>query len=207
METAKLGRKLSTAEVKVLKQKKTKIIMTRMNPEWHKPDHDNPEGRSKMRWLVLGYMQDGDGENKDAPTLLDSTVKMPVAMGTEKGETKDDVISTGDIAVAFLQGYNFDSTLGYPGEGPCQSKFQSAATISTADLSAWNDISEIINDKITLNKQTGEWRRLLAMGDDEEEEAMMIAVFCDVCPNGGCCVGKCRGARGWHSSRPNTQRA
>ena len=64
-----------------------------------------------MRWLVLGYMQDGDGENKDAPALLDSTVKMLVAMGTEKGETKDDVISTGDIAVAFLQGYNFDSTL------------------------------------------------------------------------------------------------
>ena len=95
----------------MLKQKKTKIIMTRMNPEWHKPDHDNPNGRSKMRWLVLGYMQDGDGENKDAPTLLDSTVKMLVAMGTEKGETKDDVISTGDIAVAFLQGYNFDKTL------------------------------------------------------------------------------------------------
>ena len=36
---------------------------------------------------------------------------MLVAMGTEKGETKDDVISTGDIAVAFLQGYNFDKTL------------------------------------------------------------------------------------------------
>ena len=55
VEAAKLGRKLSTAEVKVLKQKKTKIIMTRVNPEWHKPDHDNPEGRSKMGWLVLGY--------------------------------------------------------------------------------------------------------------------------------------------------------
>ena len=46
--------------------------MTRMNPEWHKPDHDNPNGRSKMRWLVLGYMQDGDGENKDAPRATKS---------------------------------------------------------------------------------------------------------------------------------------
>ena len=45
--TQKLGRKLSDKEVKALKQQGTKIIMTRMNPEWHKPDHDYPEGRSK----------------------------------------------------------------------------------------------------------------------------------------------------------------
>ena len=66
--------------------------MTRMNPEWHKPDHDYPEGRSKMRWLVLGYMQAGSADKTDAPTLLDSTVKMLVAMGTEKGKPEDDEI-------------------------------------------------------------------------------------------------------------------
>ena len=40
----KLGRQLSDKEVKALKQKGVKVIMTRMNPEWHKPDHDYPEG-------------------------------------------------------------------------------------------------------------------------------------------------------------------
>ena len=78
----KLGIKLSGNEVKALKKQGTKIVMTRMNPEWHKPDHDRPEGRSKMRWLVLGYMQAGDNAGTDAPTLLDSSVKMMVAMGT-----------------------------------------------------------------------------------------------------------------------------
>ena len=30
------------------------IVLLRMNPEWHKPDHDYPEGRAKMRCLVMG---------------------------------------------------------------------------------------------------------------------------------------------------------
>ena len=86
--------------------------MTRMNPEWHKPDHDNPEGRSKMRWLVLGYMQANSTAQTDAPTLLDSTVKMMVAIGSPEGvDPMDDEISTGDIGTAFLQGYNFDKSL------------------------------------------------------------------------------------------------
>ena len=44
----KLGRKLSANEVKALKKQGVKIIMTRVNPEWHKADHDHPDGRSKM---------------------------------------------------------------------------------------------------------------------------------------------------------------
>ena len=108
----KLGRKLSANEVKALKKNGTKVVMTRMNPEWHKPDHDYPEGRSKMRWLVLGYMQAGDNTHTDAPTLNDSTVKMMVAMGTPEGQSVEtDELSTGDIATAFLQGYDFDETM------------------------------------------------------------------------------------------------
>ena len=108
----KLGRRLSGNEVKALKKQGTKIVMTRMNPEWHKPDHDHPEGRSKMRWLVLGYMQAGDNTGTDAPTRLDSSVKMMVAMGTPEGsDPMQDEISTGDIRTAFLQGYDFDDSL------------------------------------------------------------------------------------------------
>ena len=108
----KLGRKLSANEVKALKKQGVKIIMTRVNPEWHKPDHDHPDGRSKMRWLVLGYMQVGDNTNIDAPTLVDSTVKMMVAMGTPEGQDPmDDELATGDIKTAFLQGYDFDPSM------------------------------------------------------------------------------------------------
>ena len=86
---------LAANEVKALKKQGVKIIV---NPEWHKPDHDHPDGRSKMRWLVLGYMQVGDNTNIDAPTLVDSTVKMMVAMGTPEGQDPmDDELATGDI--------------------------------------------------------------------------------------------------------------
>ena len=58
-----------------------------------------------MRWLVLGYMQAGSTELTDAPTLTDSTVKMMVAMGNEKGDLKNDEISTGEQKMMkYLQG-------------------------------------------------------------------------------------------------------
>ena len=116
--------------------------MTRMNPEWHKPDHDHPEGRSKMRWLVLGYMQAGDHTHIDAPTLLDSTVKMMVAMGTQTGsDPMTDEISTGDIRTAFLQGYNFDKNMeqqyvglrAYPGAAaPMRDRFAQGGGVCLA---------------------------------------------------------------------------
>ena len=52
----------------------------------------------------------GEGET-DAPTMMKSTVRMMVAIGTEwhgkPGADDEDVISTGDIKKAFLQGYQF----------------------------------------------------------------------------------------------------
>ena len=57
-------------------------------------------------------MQAGDNTHTDAPTLNDSTVKMMVAMGTPEGQSVEtDELSTGDIATAFLQGYDFDETM------------------------------------------------------------------------------------------------
>ena len=104
----KLGDKLSAAQVKLLKKEKVPIVMMRMNPEWHKPNHDFPEGRAKMRWLVRGDRQPAGWYKgaTDAPTLLKSTIRMLIAMGTVTGNVEDDQISTGDIYKAYLQGYD-----------------------------------------------------------------------------------------------------
>ena len=50
-------RRLNNKEVQQYRKQGHMFVPMRMNPEYHKPDHDYPEGRSKMRWLVLGYMQ------------------------------------------------------------------------------------------------------------------------------------------------------
>ena len=104
----KLGEKLTASQVKLLKKEKVPIVMMRMNPEWHKPNHDFPEGRAKMRWLVRGDRQPAGWYKgyTDAPTLLKSTIRMLIAMGTLNGDPEDDEISTGDIYKAYLQGYD-----------------------------------------------------------------------------------------------------
>mgnify|MGYP001452849496 CR=1 FL=1 len=157
VEKTKLGRKLTPKEVQALKAKGVKTIMTRVNPEYRKPDHDYPEGRSKMRWLVLSYMQAGNNTNTDAPTLTDSTVKMLVAMGTIEGEPKSDCgvpsdcgvhydfapetdeISTGDIATAFLQGYNFDVEL--------EKQYVGLRAYPGAELDVWEYDGPIYGDE------------------------------------------------------------
>ena len=60
-----------------------------------------------MRWLVLGYMQVGDNTNIDAPTLVDSTVKMMVAMGTPEGQDPmDDELAVCTSKIRCLQTLN-----------------------------------------------------------------------------------------------------
>ena len=97
--------------IRKAKEEGEKMAWLRMNPEWHKPDHDNPNGRSKMRWIVIGCGAPGHWAKEDtgAPTLLPSTIRQVVAMGSTMSceNIEEDEIATGDIAVAFLQGYDY----------------------------------------------------------------------------------------------------
>ena len=82
--------------------KSKKVVKLRINPEPKK------DGRRKMRLLLKGFMEPREWTGKsDSPTVLPSTVKTLVAMGTDMLDgdiqcKEDDVISCGDIRGAFL---------------------------------------------------------------------------------------------------------
>ena len=113
VKNSKLRRELTESEVKSLQKQKVKIVMMRMNPEWHKPNHDHPEGRSKMRWIVLGHTEPSNWCTRaiDAPTLGSSTFRLMMAVGSDfmqcPLDPKDDEISTGDLEFAYLQAYDY----------------------------------------------------------------------------------------------------
>ena len=79
-----------------------KVVKLRMNPEPKK------NGRKKMRLLLKGFLEPREWTGRsDSPTVMPSTVKTLVAMGTDTTDPdiqseKDDVVSVGDITGAFL---------------------------------------------------------------------------------------------------------
>ena len=98
-------RRLTTKEVQQFKKQGERFVGMRMNPEYHKPSDEYPDGRSKMRWIVQGFDEPEGWKEKgtDAPTVKESTVKMLIAEGQhDLQEGDEDVISTGDIGMAFL---------------------------------------------------------------------------------------------------------
>ena len=85
---------------RVMKTKK--VVKLPMNPEPKK------DGRRRMRLLLKGFLEPREWTGKsDSPTVLPSTVKTLVAMGTDELDgdihcEADDVVSCGDITGAFL---------------------------------------------------------------------------------------------------------
>ena len=94
-------REITGAEYKRVMNTK-KVVKLRMNPEPKK------DGRRRMRLLLKGFLEPREWTGKsDSPTVLPSTVKTLVAMGTDEqdGDIRceaDDVVSCGDITGAFL---------------------------------------------------------------------------------------------------------
>ena len=82
--------------------KTQKVVSLRMNPE---PKKDK---RKKMRLLLKGFMEPQEWTGKkDSPTVMLSTVRTLLAMGTDRSDPDiacedDDVVSIGDIRTAFL---------------------------------------------------------------------------------------------------------
>ena len=87
--------------------KTQKIVSLRMNPEPKK------NKRKKMRLLLKGFMEPLEWSGKsDSPTVLPSTVRTLLAMGTDISDPdidceEDDVVSVGDISTAFLLARGF----------------------------------------------------------------------------------------------------
>ena len=87
--------------------KTEKVVKLRMNPEPKK------DGRCKMRLLLKGFLEPKEWTGKsDSPTVMASTVKTLIAMGTDELDpdiqtAEDDVLSAGDISGAFLVGDGF----------------------------------------------------------------------------------------------------
>ena len=92
---------------RVMKQEK--VVKLRMNPEPKK------NGRKKMRLLLKGFLEPKEWTGRsDSPTVMPSTVKTLVAMGTDEQDPhitkeEDDVCSVGDITGAFLLADEFGS--------------------------------------------------------------------------------------------------
>ena len=111
------------------------FVPMRMNPEYHKPDDEYPDGRSKMRWIIQGYAepQSWKQQSTDAPTPKESTINMLIAEGEHEVESGDeDVVSTGDIGMAFLyrpctqkQCAHKSNALLVHSKGPCVLGFKS----------------------------------------------------------------------------------
>ena len=82
--------------------KHEKVIKLRMNPEPKK------NARKRMRLLLKVFLEPKEWTGRsDSPTVMPSTVKTIVAMGTDETDPdiqseKDDVVSVGDITGAFL---------------------------------------------------------------------------------------------------------
>ena len=91
--------------IRVMKTKR--FVKLRMNPEPKK------DGRKKWRLLVKGYMEPAEWTGKsDSPTVMASTIKMLIAMGTDPQDMyilneDDDVLSIGDVTTAFLLADDF----------------------------------------------------------------------------------------------------
>ena len=87
--------------------KKHKVVSLRMNPE---PKKDK---RKKMRLLLKGFMEPKEWTGKkDSPTVMPSSVKTLLAMGTDESDPditceEEDVVSIGDISTAFLLAKDF----------------------------------------------------------------------------------------------------
>ena len=63
-------RRLTTKEVQQFKKGGERFVSMRMNPEYHKPTDEYPDGRSKMRWIVQGLNEPESWklQGSDAPT-------------------------------------------------------------------------------------------------------------------------------------------
>ena len=110
-----IGKRLREVTGEEYKQvlKTQKVVKLRMNPEPKK------DGRLKMRLLLKGFLEPKEWTGRtDSPTVMASTVRTLVAMGTDESDPDiageaDDVVSAGDITGAFLVGDGYA-----PGEMP-----------------------------------------------------------------------------------------
>ena len=99
--------------------KTMKVVSLRMNLEPKK------NGRRKCRLIVKGFLEPREWSGAtDSPTVMASTIKMMVAMGTDTEDPwihtlDDDVISIGDISCAFLEAKDYG-----PEEQPRHVKYQ-----------------------------------------------------------------------------------